>query len=384
MRNCAENTLVYVGRVTEEFDLEASGLLDGLEGEARAERAELIPWLLERGITVEEIRSAYQPMLLVSRRFLGEDGTLLSAREISEQSGLDLDFLERIQRASGLAQVDDPDAKVYLRTDADAAGYARKFLDVGIAPDQLVLVVQVLTEGLTRATEVMRYTALSAIMQSGSTELDIAKGSEVLVSAVAPLLGPMVTELLTVQLLRQMDTEAINASERAEGRALPGAREVTIAFADLVGFTKLGEVVAPEDLERLAHQLTDLAHQVTTPPVRYVKSIGDEVMLVSSDPVAMVDAVLDLVAATEAIEGFPRLRTGIATGLAVGRAGDWYGSPVNLASRITSAARPGAVLVAESTRDAMPDDDRFTWSFAHSRKLKGIKDEVKLYRVRRT
>ena len=41
------------------------------------------------------------------------------------------------------------------------------------------------------------------------------------------------------------------------------------------------------------------------PPVRYIKSIGDEVMLVSSDPVAMLDAVLDLVDATEAIEGFP-------------------------------------------------------------------------------
>jgi adenylate cyclase len=279
--------------------------------------------------------------------------------------------------------VDDPDAAVYLRTDGAAAAYARKFLELGFTPDQIVLVVQVLTEGLVRATEVMRYTGLAAIMQTGSTELEIAKGSEQLVGSVAPLLGPMITDLLRVQLLHQMETEAITAAERAEGLSLPGVRDVTIAFADLVGFTKLGEVVPPEDLEKLAHQLTDLAHQVAAPPVRYVKSIGDEVMLVSTDPVAMLEAMLDLVDATEAIEDFPRLRTGIASGSAVSRAGDWFGSPVNLASRVTSSARPGAILVAEPTREAIGDDERFTWSFAGARRLKGIKDEVKLFRARR-
>ncbi len=29
------------------------------------------------------------------------------------------------------------------------------------------------------------------------------------------------------------------------------------------------------------------------------------------------------------------------------------------------------------------DDERFTWSFARARRLKGIKDDVKLYRARR-
>jgi adenylate cyclase len=158
---------------------------------------------------------------------------------------------------------------------------------------------------------------------------------------------------------------------------------VTIAFADLVGFTRLGEVVPPEDLEKLAQRLTDLAHEVAVPPVRYVKSIGDEVMLVSTDPVAMLKALLNLVDATEAIEDFPRLRTGAATGLAVSRAGDWFGSPVNLASRVTGAARPGAILVAESTREAIGDDERFGWSFAGARRLKGIRDDVKMFRARR-
>jgi len=374
---------VYVVAVAEEFDLEASGLLDGLEGKARDERAELIPWLLERGITVEQIRGAYAPALLGARKILGDDGTYVSAREASEKTGIDLDLLQRIQRAMGLPRVDDPDAAVHLRADAEAAAFAQKFLELGIDPDQLVQVSRILNEGLSRAAEVMRNAALVSVLNPSATELDIAKNSEAFLSQAAPMLGPMIQEILRLHLRHLLETEAVNATERAEGQRLPGARLVTIAFADLVGFTRLGEAVPPEELEQLAHRLADLARDVAVPPVRFIKTIGDEVMLVSSDPVALLDAVLDLVDATDGDDDFPRLRVGVATGMAVSRAGDWFGSPVNLASRVTGAARPGSILVSESAREAIGDDDRFTWSFAGARHLKGIKSEVKLFRARR-
>jgi adenylate cyclase len=374
---------VYVVAVAEEFDLEASGLLDGLEGKARDERAELIPWLLERGITVEQIRGAYAPALLGARKILGDDGTYVSAREASEKTGIDLDLLQRIQRAMGLPRVDDPDAAVHLRADAEAAAFAQKFLELGIDPDQLVQVSRILNEGLSRAAEVMRNAALVSVLNPSATELDIAKNSEAFLSQAAPMLGPMIQEILRLHLRHLLETEAVNATERAEGQRLPGARLVTIAFADLVGFTRLGEAVPPEELEQLAHRLADLARDLAVPPVRFIKTIGDEVMLVSSDPVALLDAVLDLVDATDGDDDFPRLRVGVATGMAVSRAGDWFGSPVNLASRVTGAARPGSILVSESAREAIGDDDRFTWSFAGARHLKGIKSEVKLFRARR-
>lgn len=369
--------------MAEGVDIEASGLLNGLEGKVRAERAELIEWLLDGGFTVEQIRDSFSPMLLASQRILGDDGTFVSAREISEQNGIDIDLLQRLQRAVGLPRVEDPDAAVLMRVDGEAFAYAKKFRELGFAPDQIVLVVQVLAEGLTRAADVMRYAALAATMAPGATELDTAKAAEALIRDVAPLLGPMIQDMLRLQLLHAMETEAVNSTERAEGLQLPGARLVTIAFADLVGFTRLGEVVPPEVLEKLAHRLVNMAREVAVPPVRYIKSIGDEVMLVSADPVAMLDAVLDLVDATEADDDFPRVRVGLATGMAVSRAADWFGSPVNLASRVTGTARPGTILVSEATREAIGDDARFAWSFAGGRRLKGIKDDVKLFRARR-
>jgi adenylate cyclase len=374
---------VYVVAVAEEFDIEASGLLDGLDGKARAERAELIPWLLERGITVEQIRGAFAPALLAARKILGDDGTYVSAKETSEKTGIDLDVLQRLQRAMGLPRVDDPDAVVHLRADAEAAAFAQRFIEIGIDPEQIVQISRVLSEGLSRAAEAMRYAALVSVLDPSATELDVAKNSEALLSQVAPMLGPMIQETLRLQLRHLMEDEAVTAGERAEGQRLPGARLVSIAFADLVGFTRLGEVVPPEELEQLAHRLADLARDVAVPPVRFIKTIGDEVMLVSSDPVALLDAVMDLVNATEGDDDLPRLRAGVATGMAVSRAGDWFGSSVNLASRVTGAARPGTTLVSESAREAIGDDDRFTWSFAGARHLKGIKSDVKLFRARR-
>jgi adenylate cyclase len=369
--------------VDDKIDPDIDELLGDLEGSARAERAELIEWLFEQGITAEEIQGTSASLLLATRRVIGDDGTYVSTREIADAYGLDLDLLQRVQRAIGLARIDDPDAAVHMRADVEAAAHVRHFLKLGLDPDNLVLVTRVLAEGLSHAAEVMRYTAMAAVIEPGTTELEIAKRSHALVSQITPLLGPWIEEMLFMQLRNMMETEAVTASERAAGAPLPGARQVTVAFADLVGFTRLGEEVPAEELGQLANRLAEIARDVAVPPVRFIKTIGDAVMFVCTEPAPLLDAVLKLVEVTDGDNNFPRLRGGIASGSAVSRAGDWFGSPVNLASRVTAVARPGAVLAAESTRDELGDDAGFSWSFAGARQLKGINGEVRLFRVRR-
>ncbi len=358
-------------------------LLEGLEGAARTERAELVKWLFDQGITAEEIRATNPPLLLATRHIIGDDGTYVSTREISETHGIDLGLLQRVQRAIGLVRVDDPDAVVHMRADGEAAAFSQRFVELGLDPDHVVLVVQVLTEGLSRTAEVMRYSALSAIMRPGATELEIAQASKALVNEIAPMLGPMIQNMLFMQLRHMMETEAVNAAERAAGKPLPGARQISVAFADLVGFTRIGEVVTPEELGHLANRLAILARDMTAPPVRFIKTIGDAVMFVCPDPQPLLDVVVKLVEAVDSDNDFPRLRAGVASGMAVSRAGDWFGSPVNVASRVTGVARAGTVLVADSVWDVIGERGEFSGSFAGARRLKGIKGEVKLFRVRR-
>jgi adenylate cyclase len=162
------------------------------------------------------------------------------------------------------------------------------------------------------------------------------------------------------------------------------ATHVSVAFADLAGFTRLGEQVAPGELGGIAGRLTALATDAAAPPVRLVKMIGDAAMLVSPEPRPLLDAVLDVVEAVDAEgEDFPPARAGIAYGEALRRAGDWFGRPVNLASRITDKARPGSVVVTGDFKEKVGEDG-FSWSkLPGKRRFKGISGEVDTYRVRR-
>jgi adenylate cyclase len=123
------------------------------------------------------------------------------------------------------------------------------------------------------------------------------------------------------------------------------------------------------------------AEAAAQPPVRLVKTIGDAAMLVAHEPGPLLDAVLDLV--EESREGRENLvlRAGVASGEALQRAGDWYGRPVNLASRLTAFARRGSVVATEEVRQAARGD--FRWSFAGNRRFKGVAGDVAVNRVRR-
>ena len=60
--------------------------------------------------------------------------------------------------------------------------------------------VRVLGDGLSHAAETMRYTALAIVLRPGATELEIAQAAGRLMSRVAPLMGPMVQDMLFLQL----------------------------------------------------------------------------------------------------------------------------------------------------------------------------------------
>lgn len=359
------------------------GLLDGLEGSAREERAELVAWLLEQGFGLDQIRAEVAPMLMPAHRALGDDGRYVSEREVSATHGIDLALLQGIERALGLPRLDDPEAALLLRADAEATVRLRQLIEAGLDPGQVLLMIRRLSDGISRAVPAFRYSTISAIMRPGLTELEVAKAHEKIVSAIVPLLENVIRDILFVQLRRVLEGEEVNASERAAGVALPGARQLAVAFADMVEFTRLGEAVPPEELVVLVERLAELAREVVNPPVRLVKTIGDAVMLVSSDAAKLLDTTLHLLESAAEDPGLPELRAGIASGWAVSRARDWFGSPVNVASRVTSVAEPGEVIVEGAARDALGDVPGYVWSFVGARALKGVEGETELFRVRR-
>jgi adenylate cyclase len=101
-------------------------------------------------------------------------------------------------------------------------------------------------------------------------------------------------------------------------------------------------------------------------------------MMVAPESGPVVDAVVSLVERSQ--DEPPLLRGGVACGEGLPRAGDWYGRPVNLAARLTSFARRGSVVTSKEVRETAGDG--YNWSAAGSRRFKGVKGSVDVFRVR--
>lgn len=365
------------------IDFEAEGLLEGLDPKAREARRELLAELADGGVSIEELRGAVSEdrlALLPVERMLEGGGPRYTAAEVAERAGIDLEILKSQRGALGLPFPEDDDAPAFSDADVEGAERLRLLLDAGLPEEGLVEATRVI--GLAMAQIAAATNALigGALLTPGDTELEAARRYVAAAEALRPLLNPTLQYALDLHVLEGLRNVAVGRAELAAGR-LGGSQEITACFADLVGFTRLGEELPPEQLGAVSGRLAALAREITAPPVRLVKMIGDAAMLVAADTEPVLEAALALVEAAEAEgEEFPALRAGAASGQALARAGDFYGRPVNLASRITGIARPGSVLAAEDAVDAAPD--AFSYSFAGERGLKGIQGGVKLFRVR--
>jgi adenylate cyclase len=150
----------------------------------------------------------------------------------------------------------------------------------------------------------------------------------------------------------------------------------TFLFADLVGFAEFtaqhgddrGADLAVSFYERICTLAAELGCQV-------VKAIGDGVMVRSENGDAAVELAARILTLAEK-EGFPLARVGLDTGPAVERNGDWFGSTVNTASRVTSAANAGELLMTERTRHAVAGVTRVELSARGRHRLKGLPEHA--------
>jgi adenylate cyclase len=303
----------------------------------------------------------------------------LSVADAAAEAGLPVETVLAQRRALGFA---DPvgDEPVITAGDLEGLRATRELLDAGLSEEQLLDFLRVVGRNLAQAADSLRSLIGDAYPFGG--EGDSAAGGIYveLARRLADQTGPALGAIFTAH-LRQLIRSEVVGRPRATGLELPATREVTVSFADLVGFTRLGEEVAAKDLGHIATRFAALAADAARPPVRLVKMIGDAAMFVAPDAAPVVAAALCLVESVDAEgEEFPAVRAGCATGAALNSGGDWFGQPVNLASRVTSVARPGSVLVTDETREAAGDG--FAWSRAGRHRIRGVDHLVGLHRAR--
>ncbi len=365
-----------------EIDFAAEGLLDDLDGEAREARLVLLKELAADGVSLEELRDAVNAgrlALLPVERTMAGDGRRYTAREIAEIAEIDLEQLRRFSAALGVPYT-DPDEPRGTEADLDAARRMKAFRDAGLPEEGMLQVARTIGMGTARIAEANRELVIKTLAQPGDSERDLALRFAAAAEFMMPLVGPTIVHALQANMLEQIRRDVIATADLASG-GVGGTVNLTVCFADLVEFTRLGEEIPAEELGLVAGRLEEMASAVAEPPVRLVKTIGDAVMFVCTDPEAMLVASLALIAAAEA-EGdeFPLLRAGLACGPVLPQSGDYYGRAVNLASRITGVARPGSVVVDGAIKEAAGEG--FAYTYIGERRLKGIDSRVKLFRAR--
>jgi adenylate cyclase len=130
-------------------------------------------------------------------------------------------------------------------------------------------------------------------------------------------------------------------------------------FADIVGFTSLSRTAGEDELADLVERFESVTSGVIAEHRgRVVKMIGDEVLFVVQSPKAAADIAVGLMGWSDG-EKNPQLRIGMAYGRVISWLGDVYGPVVNVASRLTSVARPGSVVIDRELASALEDEESF-------------------------
>ncbi|WP_198525109.1 PAS domain S-box protein [Kamptonema formosum] len=162
--------------------------------------------------------------------------------------------------------------------------------------------------------------------------------------------------------------------KREQGSIADSFEEVTVLFADIVGFTELSASISPTELVELLNQIFSRFDRLAEKHgLEKIKTIGDAYMVVGGLPVhrhdhaeAVADMALDMqreVASFSAETGCKvSIRTGINSGPVVaGVIGlkkfiyDLWGDAVNTASRMESHGIPGAIQVTAATCQLLRD-----------------------------
>ncbi len=359
--------------------LEAAELYDPVL-DADKGRLDLLQWLDGEGFTIEEMQRAHgdHTVGLVSmatdRRLRA--GELIAGSERMEWPALSPGDLNDAVNAVGLVPIDDaPEGEIGFTGD-DEMALAAAFggLMSMFSRDEALATLRVIGSSIARIAEA----SVSLFLQDIESPHVKAGGSELVHAQQSYEAAALLDNSLGIHLGSLLRRHTIQAIDRTRG-AMTGADEhfdyrYAVGFVDLVGFTALSANMSPQELGVFVREFEGRAHQlVTAAGARVVKLIGDEVMLVSPDADAACRAANTLLSGFESFGRDVIPRGGLAYGNVLLRGGDYYGSVVNLASRLVDEAVPQELLVSDEVASAATSCE---FAPAGRRMVKGFSDPV--------
>ncbi|WP_375486362.1 adenylate/guanylate cyclase domain-containing protein [uncultured Jatrophihabitans sp.] len=274
--------------------------------------------------------------------------------QIADESGMPLDEVRALWRAMGFAVADDDD-RAFTRADIEALGNVRALQSIGDIDDELM---RAMTRIIGQTFARLASWQGQVVMELVERQPELIEGSEGITGLIDEI-TPVVSELHNYVWRRQLAAYFSRTASNAGAGSQKSSRR-GIGFVDMAGFTTFTRQSSEAELRHVLTAFETLANEVVSEHRgQIVKTIGDEILYVAETPADTASAALDLVERAADDDSLPALRAGVAFGEVVGRMGDVYGQTVNIASRLTSVARPDSVLIDEGLYEALADDDGF-------------------------
>jgi adenylate cyclase len=362
----------------------ALGLLDPA-GEGRFDDLDLVRLMAVRhyeALGYEPKRLAEEIETGELQPFLGEyiypRDQPLTVDEAAERVGIDREQLNELLVALGWAR------REFLPEDLRMLEGFKAIADTGMPPEAALEGARVLGDTLRRLAETLvrlvHVHLHERLMENGLAEEEVTRRIHPLQEAALPILDRIVERVFHEHFLQAdiedayvhlVDTEAVG------GR---GSVDATIVFIDVESFTKLTETEGDQAAIDVMTRVDSLVRPLTLEhDGKVVKHIGDALMLAFRRADDAVSFARGLHTAARREAALPGLRVGIHRGPAIYRAGDYIGTTVNLASRVTSTAAAGQTVLTESVAEKLGEGAQI--EPLGVRMLRGSEKPAQLYRL---
>jgi adenylate cyclase len=348
---------------------------------AAVAQARIVARLRARGHPLEDVREAARSGRLAfgyMEELFPPRPETLSLDEAAKETGLEPALIRRIWSAAGFSSSTLEEG--ISEDDVQLLRYMAAVLSAGFPLVAFLQLVRVYGQALAQIADaevkLFHLFVHEPLIRDGVDGLEIAEEMEGLASQLLPLAAPIMEHVHQRWLQHFIEQDVVGHLEiEVDSDAELGRLRVAIAFADLAGYTRLTEEAGEEEALDIVERFVEAVEETLPDTARVIKTIGDEVMVVGSDPSALADWAVGFQLLYGERRPLPRI--GIHAGGALYRDGDYYGRAVNLASRVGARAAAGEVLV---TRPVVEAAGRHL-SFRHigDVRMKGFAETTELF-----
>ena len=351
---------------------------------AAAAQARVVGRMRERGHSLAELRRAVRE----GRLAFGYVEDLLPGHErvFTREHAAEITELEPALIERMMSLLGTPTAIEGTLNDQDVVAMERlgDVLRAGFPLVAVLQLVRVYAQSIRRIADaevrLFHLYVHEPLIREGVDALQMAEEMEGLVRDLLPVTAPLM-EYIHQRYLRFFIEQDVVGHMEAElgGQRQLGRVQMAFCFVDLTGFTRYTEEEGDEEAFDLVERFVETVEATLPAEATIVKTIGDEVMIVSPDAVTLTEWAVGFMGL---FQERPQPRVGLHRGRAVYRDGDYFGREVNLTHRVVARALGGEVMVTTAVVDAIGPSNYLEFDPIGEVELKGFPEPVELFVAR--